>query len=386
MGKRRLLCPDHVSDCPNPAPHAKKRALKPSAYPSPQGQADADLVAHQHPLVRLLTLYPFLDSIVPKIAAKDLLSLALTSRLAYHYIFRSEKSRIALLSRTRCDSSGIGIRQMHHQKYFDGVIVPEDYVVCGSNDKSRVVPSKPCGSCGVNTCDECRIHITYQAHYRPPDAPDEFPYWSGYAMLSLSEMPIIGPQEYGLPEVWEPPGDRYPRSDPHHDQGSLGLPFDDGSSVESDRPVESIINMDLGHNYDLRSYDAPSSGGPASRILAPFWGVVEARKRLYCPDCFERREGKKDHNSKCKCEGCPPASKYCHCTLKARFLDRWLCLLCYQREQQSLAEQPGAKKENFEHDIRSYKCSCGVQLAKDYNVILCLWCDRPVISDSSLSR
>jgi hypothetical protein len=55
----------------------------------------------------------------------------------------------------------------------------------------------------------------------------------------------------------------------------------------------------------------------------------------------------------------------CQCTLRKRFLDRWLCLRCYEDEEKTAKSSKGPCSRNHMGMCRCGKAACHV---------LCLWC------------
>lgn len=302
-------------------------------------------------LTLILAQYGLLEAITSHLFPVDLHSLASTSRAVYSAVFPRKESRSNLLKKMACDGTGIQIRKQCHKKsiYFDQFGCTE-ITKCRTQAKDVAVDSRPCISCGVTTCDECRIHCVYQNIFQPPEEEDELPNFSGFVLLSQPEMGILSLAHFG---------DTGPQAqwdcNVHHDQGILDSPLE-AAYTGAPESIHEIINTDLGTGQLVFTY-ASNIPHPSPTIQA-FWEVTEKRKRLVCNDCFEAQaEGQKDPRPQC------------HCTLKKQFLDRWLCLKCYKAEEQAQGcSQYGVKVTD------SPMCRCGQQINEANTRLMCLWC------------
>jgi hypothetical protein len=104
--------------------------------------------------------YPILEALVAHLRPKNLVQLAQTcqSILEFWHLSAQEVSRL-LLTKTLCPSEGLVIRRKKHPIRDDssfGIIQ-----ACGGDDDGNAIESHPCTRCSINTCDECRIHLTY---------------------------------------------------------------------------------------------------------------------------------------------------------------------------------------------------------------------------------
>ena len=322
-----------------------------------------------HSFTHLLGQYEYLEALASHMSAKDLLSLALTSRTAYGNIIercKNEAPRLRqnLVKHTICDGAGVRLRETQHQPY-DGYQKSDNatqlYVKCGSDDSSRSVLTQPCADCRLNTCDECRVHIIYQSRYEPRHAPDELPYWSGFCLLSSREMPILSPEH--VPDLasrdkikdmtaWKEPVQDVLRPDPHHDKGYLCAPFQPPCNCfykwESlFPPLPNLLDMNLGKPM-FWSFTASLQ---SHQLHHPIIEICEARKRAYCA-------------------GCKPSSEQaCHCTLRSQFLDPWMCLPCFKRKYDPT--EPNKHRAGFDQ----YRCAkCNEWCSGSFS-IECSWCD-----------
>jgi hypothetical protein len=339
-----------------------------------------DLV--QSPLVKILREYDMLETIVSNICADDLLALALTSKALHEIIMSRKVSLENLLGRLICSGKGIEIRNRCHKKstFFYSYNCSE-YVTCGSKSITPDIETKPCSTCMVATCNECRVHCVYQSIYEASSDPNEdgaeLPNFSGFVLLQPSEQPILSPHHLILGEVevsshWQDPSTGL--GGPYHDQGYLDAPL----QMDATGPpecIQEVLDIDLG-KQGLMSISEDSRYGHPSPVLSSLCSVVDARKVFLCDICFMRDVPKG-----------PQAMKYsqaliarlpwlarrtattslrpCHCTLRSRFLDRWLCLRCYQKEDSAISRCTGTMPPKC-----TSLCGCGM-IARH---TLCLWC------------
>jgi hypothetical protein len=188
---------------------------------SVDSKSSSDSSEYSCPLLKVLGQYGLLDVIASNILPQDLFALAATSKSAYKAIFCTKVSRKNLLGKMRCAGRGIAIRNSHHKKsiWFSEYHCTED-VKCGTQNPSLNIESRPCQSCGIVTCNECRIHCVYGSILQHADDEDDLPGLSGFALLSSHEMGISTPTHMGLasPSI-------VPKT-PYHDQGYLDLPLE----------------------------------------------------------------------------------------------------------------------------------------------------------------
>jgi hypothetical protein len=316
-------------------------------------------------LVQVLAQYGLLESIISHLSPVDLYSLASTSQSACKTIFPRKESRLNLLKKMECDGTGIQIRNQRHKKspYFDQFGCAE-IARCASQTKESFIESRSCISCGVTTCNECRIHCVYQSIFQAPDDDDELPNFSGFVLLNQAEMGILSPAHFG--EIG--PNARWDCST-HHDKGVLDSPLE-AAITGTPESIDEIINTDLGTGQLKVTY-ASNLAHPSPTIQA-FWEVTEERKRLVCKDCFDSKQA----------EGQQDIHHQCHCTLKRRFLDRWLCLKCYQAEETSQKVHINSKPDVNYDSTSTIQCSCGEPIDESDGRLICLWCFGEVASRS----
>jgi len=302
--------------------------------------------------VRIVQQYGLLKSIVSHLQPEDLLALALSAKAFYHAIVPRRKSIENLLGRMQCPGRGIQIRRRCHQKsVFFNMFECTEYVTCGSIATDRVVKTRPCVECKVATCDECRIHCVYQSIYEKPCAEDELPNFSGFIMLNAKEVPILSPHHLHWEHVvtepkWQDPSTK--KVGPYHDSGSIDSPLEE-SAYGPPENINHILDLDLGQNS--LAFSSYSNVADPSPVLRDLYKTTEQRKRWFCDDCL-LHIGSSGKNL---------LHRPCHCTLRGRYLDRWLCLRCYEDEEEKL-------QECWPTNIN--KCGCGNQIGR----AICTWC------------
>ncbi|KAI2483209.1 hypothetical protein Ptr902_05526 [Pyrenophora tritici-repentis] len=301
------------------------------------------------PLLEVFQEYGLLENILSNLSSDDLLALLLSSKSIHGAIVPQSGSLENLLGRLSCSGKGVKIRKKYHKKscFFDAYNCTE-HVTCGATQNG--VESKPCVKCKVTTCDECRIHCVYQSIFEKPCEDDELPNFSGFVMLSSSEVPILSPHHLAVDQsepYWQKPTAGLVA--PHHDQGFIDIPCDE-DSYGPPECVERLLDVDLGQ-HNLAGPGSSSVAAP-SPVLKSLHKVTERRKRWFCDTCIPSDIEKRR-------EGCQMYT--CQCSLRSRFLDRWLCLRCYEAEEATLST---AFPNHTKH------CSCGQQSGRE----TCLWC------------
>ncbi|KAF1942980.1 hypothetical protein EJ02DRAFT_344194 [Clathrospora elynae] len=302
-------------------------------------------------LTRIIRQYGLLETLVSNLCSDDLLALLLSSKSIYQAIAPRPGSLENLLGRLRCSGKGIRIRQKHHKNsiYFF-MYGHTEYIQCGATTKGSRIESRPCINCKVNTCDECRIHCVYQSNFEKPCEEDELPNFSGFVLLSPHETPILSPHHLAMDHAgprWQDPSNG--QAGPYHDQGFIDVPFDDDTFGPPEN-VKGILNLNLGRHTLA---DSTSSSIPdPSPVLKAIHRTTEQRKRKFCDSCLPPQLSQ---------HGKGIRATLCQCTLKNRFLDRWMCLRCYEAEELVLSKVYPNHLE---------QCGCERQLDRE----LCLWC------------
>ncbi|RAR14048.1 hypothetical protein DDE83_002617 [Stemphylium lycopersici] len=300
-------------------------------------------------LLATLREYGLLENIISCLCPGDLLALLLCSKSVHQTIVPQPGSLENLLGKLRCPGRGVKIRRQRHKKSaFFYAYECSEYVECGAIDGSA--ESRPCASCKITTCDECRVHCVYQSIFERPCDDDELPNFSGFVLLSPSEVPILSPHhladDVALPH-WQGPSPG--GTAPYHDQGFIDVPFEE-ESFGPPECVEDFLDLDLGKH----TFAGPVASNVAqpSPVLRSLHHTTERRKRWFCDDhvpstILKQREGSSVSD--------------CRCSLRSRFLDRWLCLRCYEDEETTLCQA---------YTDHATQCRCGSVRGHE----MCLWC------------
>jgi hypothetical protein len=328
-------------------------------------------------LADVLGEYELLKRVVSNLCAGDLLALALTSKALHNAIIPRPVSLENILGRVNCSGEGIRIRNQSHQKstFFYSFNCTE-HAICGTNVSGHEVETKPCITCKVATCDECRIHCVYQSIFEASSDPTELPNFSGFVLLQPQEHTILSPHHLASNHAstfphWQDPSTG--GGGPYHDQGYLDAPLESAATA-SPVCIEDILDLDLGQ-HSLLSLPGDSRGLIPSPVLQSLCEVVEARKIYLCDSCFENHASSgpaallsSDQSTTLPwlltmTPGMP--LKQCVCTLRSRILDRWLCLRCYAAEEDAI--------ESFRYALPTEPmgyCCC----ARNVRRSICLWC------------
>ncbi|KAF1938410.1 hypothetical protein EJ02DRAFT_468963 [Clathrospora elynae] len=234
------------------------------------------------------------------------------------------------------------------------------YVGCGGFGAK--VESRPCHECGINTCDECRIHVLYQSLTEDPGL-DQRQWWAGHFFLNRHAIAIFPPKDEDS-SAWYVPADE---AMPLHDQGRFHVPLDIGA-IGDPEPIRRILDLNLGCQHMITPLGRTEGEYSGHEIVACLDAVASSRKDLLCPPCYQKHQ-KKD---------LPP----CSCTLRRRYLDRWLCLPCFLKEAESEAERKlnGQVEDDTEYG-HHHLCGCGAHFTPDMALrAVCDWCKGEVIA------
>ncbi|KAF5845197.1 hypothetical protein GGP41_001265 [Bipolaris sorokiniana] len=197
------------------------------------------------PLLVALREYGLLENVLSCLCPDDLLALLLCSKSIYQTLVPQPGSLENLLGKLRCSGKGVRIRRERHVKSsFFYAYECSEYVECGAID--GVAESRPCTNCKVTTCNECRIHCVYQSIFEKPCEDDELPNYSGFILLSPSEIPILSPHHLKdnlTTPQWQAPSPA--TSAPYHDQGFIDVPLEE-ESFGPPECVDDFLNLNLG--------------------------------------------------------------------------------------------------------------------------------------------
>ena len=260
-----------------------------------------------------------------------------------------------LLAKTLCPGRGLELRKKIHCSCAGKGFSPS--IGCAGATGFNV-QSRPCHGCGINTCDECRIHVLYQVFTQDPGI-DMHRWWAGYLFLNPRVVAIYPPKNEDN-ALWNLPADQMM---PLHDQGHFHVPINI-IAVADPEPIARMLDINLGrHAIEPRGRTTfPYSGRP---VVSDLVDIQKSRLERMCHACFERHQAQK----------LPP----CSCTLRKRFLDRWLCIPCYMKEDES--DTALVEIEDLGDDQYSITrvCECGAPLNEEKDWInICGWCKGTV--------
>ncbi|KAF2829027.1 hypothetical protein CC86DRAFT_184177 [Ophiobolus disseminans] len=306
-------------------------------------------------LARSLAQYPVLEGLVSHLQPDDLVTLTTICQAVHTQIRMHEpQAKANLLSKTLCPGTGLVRRLLAH--------CPcktrgwHRFLGCGSEGYD--IASKPCVGCGINTCDECRIHIIYQV-FMQEHGLDKHRWWAGFFLNNPTPFAIYPPKGGDNASWYLPPN----LSKSHHDQGRIHIPLHI-DSIADPEPIDRLLDVDLGRSHVV----------PAGRTEMPFEGhnlvlsfnlISQTRKEFLCLPCFEQH--------------CTQGFQPCSCTFRKRFLERWLCTTCHNEESASnhrLLERFDIDEGDHIHS-RSCRCGCATTPTDDYMTI-CNWCQGRV--------
>jgi hypothetical protein len=291
----------------------------------------------------------------------DLVAMMATCK-AFNSHIRMDKTQVKanLLKKTLCPGLGLAARLANQ--------CPcktrgwHSYAGCGGDGHD--VSSKPCVVCGINTCDECRIHVVYQTFMEDPGLNSRR-WWAGY-LLDFPYPFSLLPPEGNADASWHLPED-LTRS--HHDEGRFHIPLHVGAIADPE-PLDRILDMNLGC-HTITPFGRTAAPFDGENVVSFFEAAASSRRELLCLPCVEQHR----RNN----------FKPCSCTFRRHFLDRWTCLPCHAKETKQEAQMRMTRiisdpKEPHGHAIA---CRCGTRITQndDYEAI-CLWCSG-LIPDSN---
>jgi len=294
-----------------------------------------------------------LQALVPLLVPERLVTLTQLCQTVHGHLRMDDASAKAnLLSKTLCSGFGSFVRMSTHcpcpAKTFHPVMV------CPRGGFGA--ESHPCVGCGVNTCDECRIHVFY--NFMTDDSGlDQRRWWAGYYFLNPTAVAVYPPKNSDGSAWHLPVKEMLPR----HDQGRVHIPLDIGALGDPE-PIEPILDLNLGTHQFISPRGRTQFPYSGNNIVSFLNLTVNKRKDLACPSCYLERQN----------QGVAP----CSCTLRKRFLDRWLCMHCYIEEvnvDDKLRCHVVKASEVGQGHI--HVCSCGTEFTPDIiPKVMCNWC------------
>ncbi|KAF2129224.1 hypothetical protein P153DRAFT_15719 [Dothidotthia symphoricarpi CBS 119687] len=304
--------------------------------------------------------YPILETLVSHLRPSDLVPLAQVCQTVHGHLLGSTASQANLLTKTLCPGHGKRIRRRaHHPCATKGF-----KILTGCGGEGYNVESRPCVCCGINTCDECRIHVTYHVGIEDPGL-DGHRWWAGYNLLYGEPVALYPPSSTnGDDKDWHLPAAQMKSL---HDQGRIHIPFHI-PAVADPEPLDRILDINLGRHLisPQGRTDGPYQG---VNLITGFNLVSQPRTEFVCDECFDDVQANST-NRRAMCE----------CSFRKRYIDRWLCLECYQREQDKdarLEERIGVDEDEVEVVCR--KCHCKRKFSQgDTYKMVCNWCDGEI--------
>ncbi|ORY16914.1 hypothetical protein BCR34DRAFT_74153 [Clohesyomyces aquaticus] len=315
-----------------------------------------------------ITQYDILQRIARFSQAFDLFNLAQTSTTAKCSILGSMEGWKILESKCKCDGFGVYYRNYLQDSADIGPFEHLDKLVCGSDDES--IESRPCGKCKLKCCDTCRIHAVYSTRFGFDDGEHRYSIQGGYFFTSAMASRFEPADLDRSAKVWT----HTPQI--KHDEGIIHLYY------PVSRPGFPLYRADTG---PVRVEDSINVDHGSTRAQGGHLDLVaKGRERWTCKKCaVEDGPGAKEISSsdvarQALVEWREERIPTCDCTLKKRFLDRWLCLRCYigENEEDKADESHGRL---FGYGRRT--CKCGVDFKNPAkNLVLCAWCGGKIVA------
>ncbi|KAF1839317.1 hypothetical protein BDW02DRAFT_147929 [Decorospora gaudefroyi] len=205
------------------------------------------------------------------------------------------------------------------------------------------IESRPCAECGVNTCDECRIHVFYNYLTEDPGL-DQRRWWAGF-LLQRSLEPAYPPKNMDDSARHSLVKDM--KSLHHQDRFHISLSiWRTGTQC-----IDRILDLNLGRLHDDTHPVEDFDLGGNDIFMFLDW-TANMRKERLCTSCIQKQRKK----------GLPA----CSCTLRKQFIDRWVCIHCYKKGTVADSAMRG-------HDY--HLCRCGKKLSgKIVHEAICNWC------------
>lgn len=309
-------------------------------------------------LVKAIAQYPILESLVSHLRPDHLIDLTLLSQATRTQIRMHEAdARISLLKKTLCPGFGLSLRHELHCP----CRTKKWHTMMGCAGEGFNANSQPCDRCNVNTCDECRFHILYQVFVESPGL-DNRRWWAGF-VGTLPTPVSIYPPKGSTSAQWR---GSVEAMQPHHDQGRVHAELT-APELADPEPIDHLLDWNLGHGYINPSgrTNGPYAGHD---VVSPFNYIARDRIRLLCKPCHDE-------------QSINTTTKICSCTLRGRFLDRWVCLRCYAREAENDKAQDADRTLDEDGISVSRRCPCGTSFGRDDpHAKICNWCNGIVLN------
>ncbi|KAF2029685.1 hypothetical protein EK21DRAFT_112728 [Setomelanomma holmii] len=301
--------------------------------------------------------YPILEHIVAHLRPADLIPLAQTCQTMYANLnFGSRNSHKNLLTKILCSGLGLYLRNHISPPHPGGAL--RRYGTCGGEDTDLEMEKHPCVRCGVNTCDECRVHMIYQSLVEDA-GPGNIRLWAGHVQFSDSFVRLFPPKHMNLARnrPWFAELDEYK---PQHDVGRVGVVLDSEFAARPES-LDHILDTNLGRRISIEP-KGPIGGVLEGRAIMVHFNIIVKMRILYrCDECFVKDGG---------------LQKRCQCTLRERFVQRWTCVRCGIHESH----------EDYTNKMVTDKrriCPCAKDLEESELPetwrMMCNWCKGKII-------
>ncbi|KAF2121693.1 hypothetical protein BDV96DRAFT_218352 [Lophiotrema nucula] len=213
---------------------------------------------------------------------------------------------------------------------------------------------RPCVECGNHVCDECRVHCVYQNLY-------DVKLYEGMGFGGHVFLRSWANHIYPLDddESWKYKNRKKFR--PHHDHGVLSLRLD-GTLGTGQLPIsiDTLLDAPLA-SIALNQHVLRNTTELYDPLIHDIVHAAEGRKWFVCDECFR---------------DCGAGQKKCNCTLKSRFLDRWLCIPCYEHDMEIDHDYSRRFKKG---DGTKVSCLCGKTTNTLHDLrTVCSWCDGEI--------
>ncbi|RAR09370.1 hypothetical protein DDE82_001882 [Stemphylium lycopersici] len=294
-----------------------QRAPQPRTWKLPLAKNNA-----ANPLAVALAQYPILETMVSFLPPKALVTMTQVSQTLHSHIAKTFHSAVG------CAANGF------------------------------LAESRPCTECGVNTCNECRIHVFYN-HLTEDAGFDQRRWWAGFFFLNPVVVAAVPPKHEDS-RAWYRPIESM---GPLHDQGRVHIPLCI-PALGDPEPMDRLLDLDLGSSQIITPHGRSQDPYSGREIVSFLNATIMARKELVCSSCFKERQ-----------------KKYptpCSCTLRKRFLDRWLCVGCYIEEEEAdkdLECHIAVGDDVGGHHHHHHLCDCGATIGSGSRPkLICNWC------------
>lgn len=173
-------------------------------------------------LISTVAQYPIFEPSVFHLRPADLERLAQTCQSIHDTLKLSQAtSKTNLLTKTLCLGIGLRVRKGVHDRLSPPTTLPTSVYAAADSDPH--IESRPCITCGINTCDECHIHVVYQsllgAHHF-----DGQSWWAGHVFEYAGIVRILPSPPPSSSAAWHTDPSVESASDSSRQHGSTRTP------------------------------------------------------------------------------------------------------------------------------------------------------------------